>query len=46
MNEFNGAIQTNRHSQGSQFTFCDGHVKWLRYRQTYNLPAINLHRPY
>ncbi len=46
MDEFDGAIQTNRHNQGANYTFCDGHVKWMHFRQTYDPPMVNLHRPY
>lgn len=46
MDEFDGAIQTQRHTLGSNYTFCDSHVKWMRYRQTYSLGTVNLHKPY
>ncbi|HTQ10613.1 MAG TPA: prepilin-type N-terminal cleavage/methylation domain-containing protein [Fimbriimonadaceae bacterium] len=46
MDEFDGAIQTNRHFDGAQYTFCDGHAKWMKFRQTYNPPTLNLHKPY
>jgi len=46
MDEWDGAIQTDRHSKASSYTFCDGHVKLMHFKQTYSLPNINMHRPY
>ncbi|MFI5384949.1 MAG: DUF1559 domain-containing protein [Fimbriimonadales bacterium] len=47
MDEFIGAIATHRHSQGSNFIFCDTHAKWKMWTQTFSpLNGINLHKPH
>jgi len=35
-----GRIDADRHMDGANYAFCDGHVKWLHYeRDTVNVPA-------
>jgi prepilin-type N-terminal cleavage/methylation domain-containing protein/prepilin-type processing-associated H-X9-DG protein len=45
MDEVSGAIAARRHSQGSVFTFADGHAGWKRFAQTFSPPNIDLHNP-
>ncbi|HZT40626.1 MAG TPA: DUF1559 domain-containing protein [Chthonomonadaceae bacterium] len=45
MDEYTGAMQTHRHSEGINDVFADGHAHWMRYTQTWNPPAINLYTP-
>jgi len=47
MDENAGAISTHRHSQGSNFIFCDTHAKWKQWAQTFSPQAgIDLHEPH
>jgi prepilin-type N-terminal cleavage/methylation domain-containing protein/prepilin-type processing-associated H-X9-DG protein len=46
MDENYGAISTQRHSQGSNFIFCDTHAKWKRWKQTFDpVNGVNWHSP-
>ena len=45
MDELTGAIAAQRHSNGSVFTFADGHAGWKRFAQTFGPPNIDLHNP-
>jgi prepilin-type N-terminal cleavage/methylation domain-containing protein len=38
-----GAIQTNRHGPGSNFTFAEGHAKYYNWTQTWSPPQIDMH---
>ena len=47
MDEETGAISTHRHQQGSDFIFCDTHVKWRLWPQTFSPgQGIDLHKPH
>ena len=45
MDEVTGAVATSRHSQGSNFVFCDGHAGFKRWTQTWSPPNVDLHTP-
>lgn len=45
MDEFDGAIQTNRHLSGANYIFCDGHAHWFRWAQLWNPPAVDHFTP-
>ncbi len=45
MDEVTGAIAARRHTQGSVYTFADGHAGWKRFAQTFSPPAIDMHNP-
>ena len=45
MDEVTGAIAARRHSNGSVFTFSDGHAGWKKFAQTFSPPSINMHNP-
>jgi prepilin-type N-terminal cleavage/methylation domain-containing protein/prepilin-type processing-associated H-X9-DG protein len=45
MDEFTGAIQTQRHQNGANWVFTDGHAGWKRFTQTWSPPTIDLHTP-
>ena len=46
MDEITGALAATRHTGGSNFTFADGHAKWMRFKATFDPDnKIDLHTP-
>ncbi len=37
------AINSERHSGGSNYGFADGHARWMTWAQTYDPPTVDLH---
>lgn len=44
MDPVTGAI-ASRHNDASNWTFCDGHSKYMKFAATFNPPTVNLHDP-